>query len=102
MNINERLKSDVACNRYGASMGRRDWRVDCETPCKFHLQRVRFVDGCYDLGGAYWGAPADLWCAWDEDPPGCDEQARMFVRASNREAARAAVLEHYPNARFFQ
>ena len=102
MNINTHLKADNACSMYGANMGRRDWSVDRKTPCKFYLQRVRFVDRVYDLGGAYWGAPADLWCAWDPDPVGCDDQARMFVRAISREAAKAYVLEHYPNARFYR
>ena len=80
-------------------MGRSDWRGDPDYPIKFHLQKVRFIDGCYDQGGAYWGGPANLFCAWGEDE---GEQVRMFVRASSREQAKAVVREYYVNARFFR
>ena len=63
-----------------------------------YLQRVRFIDGDYDLGGAYWGGGGDpLFCAWAE---GVD--ARVFVRAKDRTLAKRAVKEHFINAMFFR
>lgn len=54
------------CSR-GAPMGRRN---RCEMlpdeVGKVYLQQVPFVDGCYDRGGAYWGAPANLWRSYCE------------------------------------
>ena len=63
-----------------------------------YLQRVRFIDGGCDLGGAYWGGGGDpLFCAWAE---GVD--ARVFVRAKDRDAAKLKVNEHFRNAKFFR
>ena len=63
-----------------------------------HLQRVRFIDGDYDLGGAYWGGGGEpLFCAWAEDI-----EARVFVRAKDRALAKRAVKEYFPNAKFFR
>lgn len=100
MNINERLRKDVACSKHGQAWGRRSWRGDPERAYKFHLQHVKFEDGCYDLGGAYWGSPANLYCAWVDDPE--DGEVRMFVRAASHEKAKRLVREAYPNARFYR
>ena len=97
MNINQMLKNEGGSSKYGAQMGRRDWRGDPEAHLKFHLQRLRFVDYCYDVGGAYWGMPANLYCAWDEEA-----EVRMFVRAKDYAEAKRLTLEAYPKARFFR
>lgn len=105
MNINAELKADKAYSERGASMGRRDWRGDPDYSYKFYLQHLRFQDYCYDLGGAYWGLPANLYCAWcpaHESPEGEEDAVRVFVRAGSHEEAKAKVLEEYPNARFFR
>ena len=64
-----------------------------------YLQRVRLVDGDYDLGGAYWGGPPSLppFCAWAED-----DEARVFVRAKDRNVAKLEVKRCFPNAKFFR
>lgn len=107
-------------------MGRRD---RCEMlpdeVGKVFLQRVPFVDGCYDRGGAYWGAPANLWRAYAEQevpvdeeeaddgigPINCFDQPKragdidvfdVFVRAPSREQAKALLREDYPNIRFYR
>ena len=102
MNINQYLKEHPRFCTYGAPMGDRDWRGDPDGVYKFHLQRLRFVDGDYALDGTYWGAPANVYCAWDDDPEGQDEQVRMFVRADSRSEAKRLVLVDYPNARFYR
>ena len=38
----------------GSQMGRRDV-LPASTHPKLRLERLRFVDGCYDRAGAYWG-----------------------------------------------
>ena len=59
---------------------------------------MRFIDGDYDLGGAYWGGGDEpLFCAWAEE---CD--ARVFVRAKDRTEAKHKAKEYFPNAKFFR
>jgi len=106
---------DVSC-KYGAPMGRREWRPeDPKADGKLQLAPVRFVDACYDYGGAYWGLPADLWHAegWmGGDPVDATERGaregtdrcvvRFFVRAPYRAAAKAEVRKRFPNVRFYR
>ena len=83
----------------GSQMGRRDILPnDPETPCKLRLIRLSFVDGDYDQWGAYWGAPANVYCATGEAG---DIIAFVFARADSRQEAKAKVRESLPNARFF-
>ena len=101
MDINAKLKASNASSVRGADMGRRDWGLSEHRWCPMvmYLQRVRFVDGDYDLGGAYWGGPPSLplFCAWAED-----DEARVFVRAKDRGAAKLEVKRYFPNAKFFR
>ena len=100
MNINAKLKADNVSSVRGAPMGRLAWNLSEHRwcPMMMYLQRVRFVDGDYDLGGAYWGGEGDpLFCAWAEN-----DEARVFVRAKDRTAAKLKVKEYFPNAKFFR
>ena len=100
MDINAKLKADNGSSVRGASMGRHDWGLaeHRERPMMMYLQRVRFIDGGYDLGGAYWGGGGEpLFCAWAEGI-----EARVFVRAKDRRAAKLKVNEHFLNAKFFR
>ena len=101
MDINAKLKASNASSVRGADMGRRDWGLidHHEHPMTMYLQRVRLVDGDYDLGGAYWGGPPSLplFCAWAED-----DEARVFVRAKDRNVAKLEVKQYFPNAKFFR
>lgn len=97
-------KLSEVSSRYGAPMGRRNiYELDQSTEHKFYLQYVPFVDACYDRGGAYWGSPANLWRAYCEEE---DEHgvlvAELFIRASSREQAKAAIREEYPYATFYR
>jgi len=51
--------------------------------------RLRFVDCCYDEGGAYWGMPANVYCATNE------HGALLFCRASNRQAAKDEFVKQH-------
>lgn len=84
----------------GSQMGRRDALPDNRNePCKLHLERLRFIDGCYDQWGAYWGSPANLYCAWGDAG---EIQAFVFVRASSRHEAKEKVLMKLPSAKFYR
>ena len=96
MDINAKLKAAHACSVRGADMGRMNWGMNdhYKRPMTMYLQRVR-LDGGYDLGGAYWGGGDPLFCAWAEN-----DEARVFVRAKDRNAAKLEVKEYFPNAKF--
>lgn len=63
----------------------------------FHLVRIPLNSGGYDRGGAYWGHGEPLYGF-----VGPVTDIRGFVRAKSREAAKAAVREIHPHARFFR
>lgn len=86
-----------AASPYGSSMGRRNEVPSDYNGEKLRLIRLPFVDGCYDQWGAYWGSPANIWCAWGYSE---SEIVRVFVRGNDRRAAQVAVLEALPLARF--
>lgn len=94
-------------SRYGAPMGRSESKGDPGAPYKFRVYRVNLNSGGYDDGGAYWGHGAPLYCAeawqvWDESDGTDYGNARQFMRAKDREAAKAIVREQYPNSKFFR
>lgn len=84
----------------GSIMGRCDTMHPGNECAPLRLQRVPFVDQCYDRGGAYWGSPANLWCAWGDDCEG--EQVHVFVRADSREAAKREITAKFPDAKFLR
>lgn len=97
-----RKLNEVDC-KYGAPMGRRDILPDdCTVPCKLHLVRLRWFDGDYDQGGAYWGrviGGSDVYWAYGD---AAEVDAQVFVWAKDREDAKAVVREKLPNARFYR
>lgn len=88
----------------GADMGRRNSVMEPDEPIKFHLYRMPMsACGCYDNGGAYWGA-GDHRIGWmyharGEGPNYWNE---VFVRATSREDAKAKVREHFKRAKFYR
>lgn len=100
MNINNWLRDHPTGSEYGAAIGDRGDRGDPDRAYKFYLQHIDLDEGAYDRAYTYWGLPRNLWgfmCFDDEDG-----RVRGFVRASNRAMAKAAVLDEYPNARFYR
>ena len=101
MDINAKLKADNVVTQRGAPMGRDAWGLEehHNRPMMMYVQRVKFIDGDYDLGGAYWGShPRDLlFCAWAEAV-----DARVFVRAKDRSHAKREIKKHFVNAKFFR
>ncbi len=106
------IATPAASGRYGAPMGRGDYGpadADRAIARQVHLRQVPLDAGGYDPGGAYWGHAADgttLYVAladahWLETAQRDARPLRMFVRARSRDAAKRAVGERYPGARFF-
>lgn len=92
----------------GSQMGRRNILPDDPKRAtgRLRLQRLPFVDGCYDRWGAYWGSPANVWMVWGDLcqrplSPGIVE-TQVFVRANSRDEAKAKVREQLPQARFYR
>jgi hypothetical protein len=80
----------------GSQMGRRNELPDDRNAvCKLRLSRLPFVDGDYDRWGAYWGCPANVWCAWTDG-------VLVFARADGRELAKSEILSVLPGAKFYR
>jgi hypothetical protein len=90
------LPVNKGCSKYGADMGRMSQTQG--EPERLHLQKMRFVDGAYDTGGAYWGMGTPLYCAFTQSfVNGEDESIRVFARANSRAEAKLKVLEMLPD-----
>jgi hypothetical protein len=95
-----RIHLSKGCSQYGAQMGRRDNHADDQSlAIRFKLQRLYLDSGGYDWAGAYWGFGAPLFVA--EGDNGIDV-AELFMRASDRDHAKAIILEQYPAAKFYR
>ena len=90
-------------SRYGAPMGRFNSVEEPDEPIKFRLHKMLMVDGCYDTGGAYWGAGDHrigyMYHAIGEGPEYVNE---VFIRAVSREDAKGQVKEIFEFARFYR
>jgi hypothetical protein len=87
----------------GSAMGRRNVLPEnCATATgKMRLVRLPFVDGCYDRWGAYWGSPANIWCATG-DLENQEFTTYVFVRADSRTDAKIAVHDFLPKVTFYR
>ena len=82
---------------YGADMGRRNSiPPDLNTASYLHLNKLQWVDGDYDVGGAYWGGGQgdNVYWAYGET---ATEQIEVFVRATSREEAKLEVKRTLQN-----
>jgi len=88
--INRILKRPefYGCSIRGAEYGRANRTGDGIQSTRLYVQRLRMVDGAYDVSGVYWGSPNDLWCGFT-----ADLTVMVFVRADDRGEARSKVLE---------
>lgn len=90
MKINPPYEDKVS-SQYGAPMGRRSSEA---LTGKLYLRHAPLHDG-YDKGGAYWGWPSNLYCAWNDD-------CVYYVRASSREAAKTEILQEFSAVTFYK
>jgi len=96
-----KLVLEKAYNQYGAFMGRPNSLPDNRNAkARLQLQRLRFVDGDYDVGGAYWGGGSCtyIYCAFGDIE---EVNARVFVRAVSRAEAKQLVRYKLPNVTFY-
>lgn len=97
-----KLVLEKAYSMYGADMGRANRLPDNRNAkAKLQLQRLKFVDGDYDVGGAYWGGGCGtyIYCAFGDIE---EVNARVFVRAADRDGAKKQVWDKLPNATFYR
>lgn len=89
------LLTDIG-SKHGAPMGRSDCYDRPTATVK--LFRVRMVDGCYDAGGAYWGAgsPFYYWGAGSPLYAAIGDGFEWYRRAKDIEAARSALANAFP------
>ena len=80
-------------------MGRSDTVHDTDYPVQFEIERLEWVDGDYDQGGAYWGRNKDEYI-YRAEGESADAVETMFIRAKSVSEAKARVIERYPNASF--
>jgi hypothetical protein len=98
-----KLKLPNVSSPRGAPMGRQrvlpfQYMGTDPLPIKMHLIRLKWVDGDYDQGGAYWGrGSGNDYVYWAS---GADD-ATLFVRATGRAMAKKSVRETFPRATFF-
>ena len=88
----------------GAAMGRRNAIPDSSAAPKLHLYALKWTDGDYDEGGAYWGNPRNgerIYRA-EGDAEGCDESFDIYIRAKNRNSAKELIRSTVPAARFYR
>lgn len=69
------------------------------TSIKCQLYRVRLNNGGYDRNGAYWGIGNPLYACV---PESCDHFNDWFLRARDRDHAKAVVIARWPKATFFR
>ncbi len=94
------ILSNVSGSR-GAPIGRSNTLPDDPDESEFDLliARLRWVDQCYDSGGAYWGNDdkTGIYCAYNAIEDG--ELIEIFVRAKDLKDAKNLVREILPNAK---
>ncbi len=84
-------------------MGRRDTLPENRNAKgKLRLVRLRWVDGAYDQGGAYWGhIPGNFIYHAKGDLEGEEFTTELFVRAKTRKDAKAMIREKLANVTFW-
>ena len=86
----------------GSMMGRRGLLPENTfAPLKLQMIKLRMsACGCYDQGGAYFGAGLPIYWARSELSE-LGKQATVFVRAITRGVAKEKIRAILPNARFY-
>jgi hypothetical protein len=84
---------NVRSSRYGAAMGRMD-QAKGDPSEKLYIQRLKWEDGDYDTGGAYWGGGVgDMYCAFSPEDTKDERPIRIFVRATSLHRAKEKAIE---------
>lgn len=83
-------------------MGRQSYFPDYTFAAKARLAKVPINTSGYDSGGAYWGyTPTQpLWLVRAAND--ANDQLYWFLRAANREEAKAKIKQSYPQVSFYR
>jgi hypothetical protein len=95
-------KLSNASSARGAQMGRGNTLpADPKAPIKLNLEQLRWVDGDYDPGGAYWGYTdgTNIYRATGESG---GVMVELFARAASRGEAKQNIRSTLPNATFYK
>ena len=105
-------KLTKAYSERGADMGRRNNIPDANEPVKLSLVKLKWYDGDYDEGGAYWGYTKGTNIYWAHGNSLCPSEydasplkfkdIDIFVRAVSRDDAKKQVRESMPRASFYR
>ena len=83
-----------------------DWKQDLynirhafRDNCKLTIRKVRLDRGGYDSDGRYFGIGAPLFIVSNEKDEETDDIKEVYIRASDKEAAKKYVKEHNPSYR---
>ena len=71
--------------KYGAPMGRGDAKHILDVLDGSLIARHCGGTDCYDKGGAYWGAPLNIWAVWNR---GKGPETVTYVRAESADQAK--------------
>lgn len=93
-------KLPSAASMFGAQMGRKPNHGDPAAALKFTIEKLRWVDGDYDPGGAYWGYVAGTHIYRCEADGAEDETVTEWLRGVSRGDVKEQLLAMYPAARF--
>ena len=69
---------------------------------KLYLEQLRWVDGDYDQGGAYWGKDQPDIHIYRAHGKLGEVYCEVFVREYNREEAKESVNKILPNVTFWR
>ncbi len=96
------MKLPDVSSKFGAPMGRTNVLPEDENiSCRLHIRELKWVDGDYDEGGAYWGGGMSDAIFWAHGDAG-DVVVHVFVRAKFREDAKHLVKQILPNVKFYR
>jgi len=101
----DKLKLSKAFSKFGSQMGRSNQLPkNALTTGKLQMQKMEWVDGDYDWGGAYWGRSekhGDMYHV-EGNLKNEDGTTIIFIRALNRKRAKEQVLKQLPNVSFYR
>ncbi len=98
-NNGERICTGSAMGRSNSVPSDGDQR---SAPCKLRLVRLKWIDGDYDQGGAYWGRSDTADAIYRAIGDCGDERAEVFTRAKSRAEAKANVRAILSGATFYR
>lgn len=86
----------------GAAMGRSTCRGDVLHDGKLTLRKVSLNSGGYDSNGTYFGHGEPLFWYASDDSIEPDAIIDGMIRAKDRNAAKALILQKYPDVKFYR